>query len=283
LKQHQDAPRPFIFMPPLPSSEPGFLRARDDLLRWRVLVRRTDTIVFGLTLFGPAIDELPYIIHAIDLMAQNGFGATRIRFSLDKVLSLDAQGQREVIHTQGSRFICGQKTDPMTLARLVEIRLAELEAHSKVALPVGVASGSSVAQRCPVSNDITLRFLTPTRLRIQGRVLDDPSFAQLAKSISLRLSMLAQSWGFAPNAGLDYKSVLERAEDVLVRDSKLCLIALDRYSNRQRTKLLLDGFVGDITFTGDGLRDLLPLIIAGEFLHIGGGTAFGLGRYVIVS
>jgi CRISPR/Cas system endoribonuclease Cas6 (RAMP superfamily) len=42
----------------------------------------------------------------------------------------------------------------------------------------------------------------------------------------------------------------------------------------------MGGFVGDITFEGDiGL--FMPLIKAGEILHVGKGTGFGLGMYRI--
>jgi CRISPR/Cas system endoribonuclease Cas6 (RAMP superfamily) len=60
-------------------------------------------------------------------------------------------------------------------------------------------------------------------------------------------------------------------------------MALDRYSNRRGGKLELDGFMGDVTFAGPAIQELLPLLVAGEFLNVGSGTAFGLGRYRIVA
>jgi CRISPR/Cas system endoribonuclease Cas6 (RAMP superfamily) len=51
-----------------------------------------------------------------------------------------------------------------------------------------------------------------------------------------------------------------------------------RYSSRQETKIGMGGFVGEITFVGN-LALFLPLIRAGEILHVGKGTSFGLGRY----
>jgi hypothetical protein len=54
---------------------------------------------------------------------------------------------------------------------------------------------------------------------------------------------------------------------------------LERYSNRQHDKLKLGDFIGEIAYEGAGLAEFLPLLRAGELLHIGGSTSFGLGRY----
>ncbi|PIP08640.1 MAG: hypothetical protein COX51_03455, partial [Syntrophobacteraceae bacterium CG23_combo_of_CG06-09_8_20_14_all_50_8] len=47
---------------------------------------------------------------------------------------------------------------------------------------------------------------------------------------------------------------------------------------RQETKIGMGGFVGEITFDGDA-APFFPLIRAGEVLHVGKGTSFGLGQY----
>ena len=57
---------------------------------------------------------------------------------------------------------------------------------------------------------------------------------------------------------------------------------LERYSNRQHGKLKLGGFVSEIAYEAAGLAEFLPLLRAGELLHIGGSTSFGLGRYELI-
>ena len=52
----------------------------------------------------------------------------------------------------------------------------------------------------------------------------------------------------------------------------------ERYSGRQERKINMGGFVGDITFEGK-LAPFMSFIKAGEVLHVGKGTTFGLGRY----
>ncbi len=43
----------------------------------------------------------------------------------------------------------------------------------------------------------------------------------------------------------------------------------------------MGGFVGDITFEGD-IEPFMPIIKAGEVIHVGKGTGFGLGKYAIM-
>jgi CRISPR/Cas system endoribonuclease Cas6 (RAMP superfamily) len=304
LKKRQDAPRPFIFIPPLPSCDSGFMRARDDLLRWRVRVNAGEPVVFGLSLIGDAINDLPYVVYAISLMAQHGFGAERASFALERVAALDADGTRKVIYTAESNRIdehecCHATLGALTQARLIQLLtqvagLAEIGAKS-VATSLSAAAGTTgegttnvgtrTSIRNPQSairNEVKLRFVTPTRMRLRGRVIENPSFAQLVSSLSLRLSMLAETFADAP-LSYDYKAMIERAQKVTTRDSSLRLMALDRYSNRRGGKLELDGFMGDVTFSGPAIPELLPLLVAGEFLNVGSGTAFGLGRYRIVA
>ena len=54
-----------------------------------------------------------------------------------------------------------------------------------------------------------------------------------------------------------------------------------RYSNRQRVKMKMGGFIGGIEYAGDAIEEFLPLIVAGEILHVGTATTFGLGRYEV--
>ncbi|NIA10440.1 MAG: CRISPR system precrRNA processing endoribonuclease RAMP protein Cas6, partial [Nitrospiraceae bacterium] len=55
----------------------------------------------------------------------------------------------------------------------------------------------------------------------------------------------------------------------------------ERWSNRQGTRMKLGGFMGEVTYKGD-LRPFWPYIRLGEYVHVGKGSSFGLGRYRIV-
>ena len=51
-----------------------------------------------------------------------------------------------------------------------------------------------------------------------------------------------------------------------------------RYSNRQERAMPLGGVVGRLVLEGD-LRPFWPLLHLGQWLHVGGKTTFGMGRY----
>jgi CRISPR/Cas system endoribonuclease Cas6 (RAMP superfamily) len=54
----------------------------------------------------------------------------------------------------------------------------------------------------------------------------------------------------------------------------------ERYSNRQETRMKMGGFMGEITYEGD-FEPFLPYIRLGEYMHVGKGSSFGLGRYEV--
>jgi len=58
------------------------------------------------------------------------------------------------------------------------------------------------------------------------------------------------------------------------------MIGRDIPADRRRG-LRWEALWGEITFEGN-IEPFMPLIKAGEVLHIGKGTGFGLGRYRIV-
>jgi hypothetical protein len=240
------------------------------------------SLTFGMTLIGEAaIRELPYVIYAIGLMAHRGFGAERGQFELQEVVALDHEGKRQPVYVPGSRRIEAHDQCYVSLRQLTEARLAQLARAASAQVRMAAAASLASAPRTHNYGNntaLTLRFLTPTRLRIKGPAVENPTFAQLVSNLSLRLSMVAECCGNV-SLNYDYKAMLERASRVSMTRSSLRLMALDRYSNRQPGKLKLDGFMGEISFADPDITKFLPLLIAGEFLNAGSATAFGLGRY----
>jgi len=81
---------------------------------------------------------------------------------------------------------------------------------------------------------------------------------------------------------LDWKGIINRAkEQVTITHSDIWWHDWERYSQRQDKKLKMGGFLGEITFEGE-LTEFLSFLKIGEYLHIGKGTVYGLGKYEIV-
>jgi CRISPR-associated endoribonuclease Cas6 len=126
---------------------------------------------------------------------------------------------------------------------------------------------------------LTLRFLTPTRLIYGGSLTDSLDFHILLRVLLRRLSNLAY-FHCGTDLQLDYRGLIAAAEQIRTVESRLRWYDWERYSSRQDARMKMGGFLGRVTYAGD-LQPFLPLLWLGSFVHVGKGTSFGLGKYVI--
>jgi CRISPR/Cas system endoribonuclease Cas6 (RAMP superfamily) len=80
---------------------------------------------------------------------------------------------------------------------------------------------------------------------------------------------------------LDFKGLIESSKEIKFEKENLSWFDWERYSNRQDTKMMMGGFTGSIVFKGD-FEKFIPFLILGEYIHVGKGTSFGLGKYEIM-
>jgi hypothetical protein len=249
VTEQRDAPRPFVLIPPLD-------RQWGDGMQ----LRRGEEIAFTMTLFGSAVNGVIYAAYAIGEMAERGLGVRRGRFSLQEIRALDREGRRNSL---GYNPINGQ-FDPLgieaySLSELIEVRLATL----------------------PATDRVKLRFLTRARLRVQGQLQDEFGFSTLIRFLWRRAYLMLAVHG-SEFPTLNKEAMLQRADQVNTLASAMMKHEVWRRSNRQQRELPQDGFLGEIVFEGKGLSEFLPLLLAGELLHVGSGATFGLGKYEIV-
>jgi hypothetical protein len=211
-------------------------------------------LTLGLVLIGRAIPLAPYFLAACREMVRRGIGQGRKRLRLERAVAADPDS---------------------STGRVVYDGAADLLAP---AVPVWSAGDLPAAHR-PASERVRLEFVTPTRLRQNADLVVKPEFTTLATALLRRVSVLAEvHCGAQPR--ISAREILAPAADVKVEKSELRWHDWERYSARQDTRMALGGFVGRITFAGP-LDPWLPLLRLGEVLHVGKGTAFGLGRYRI--
>ena len=108
----------------------------------------------------------------------------------------------------------------------------------------------------------------------------DLEFHVLIRNLLRWTSLVHYFHGNGKPAEFDFKGIIEQAKEVRTVQRNLRWYGWERYSARQEQHINMGGFVGEITFEGD-LWPFMPLIKAGEVLHVGKGTAFGLGRYEV--
>jgi hypothetical protein len=283
LRNQQNAPHPFVLIPPMignpirriwkpdariANGEPSEKRETqapqieiifpsDD----RLCFNRGDKLRFGLLLMGRAIEYLPYIIYAVSCMARRGLGADRAPFELTEVFEILANKEKSKIYSGETGRIVNHHSSSQSLHDLVTSRMQELAV---------VKESAAVKLRC----------LTPTRITEDGRLKKDMSFTLLMKNLWRRVTYAIGVHGDA-RAKLPYQELIERADSVETFSSILAWDDWERYSNRQKRRMHLGGFIGEIEYAGAAIEELLPLIVAGEILHIGKNTAFGLGKFKI--
>lgn len=281
LRGQAQAPHPFILTPPMlkrpERAERVSAHNLSDGRRVRLVhspatdsphgrrhISRGGGLVFGLLLMGRAVEYSTDVVHAVSDMARCGLGVERARFELTEVATIDEGGHRKPIYSGESQHIIVPNSAIMRLSDLVSQRLDQLATTSEFS-----------------ADRLRLKFLTPARIRVEGDLQVGMSFELLVRNLLRRVSMLAAVHGRA-RLELDYRGLIDRAGKVETHSSALRWSDWERYSNRQHTKMSLGGFTGEVAYAGKAIEEFLPLIAAGEILHVGAGTSFGLGKYGIV-
>lgn len=214
-----------------------------------------DSLSFEMLLIGKAIDYLPYFIFAFDQLGRVGIDRNKGKYELVKAYNIAPSGEERPIYEGDNR-----KLHPSTLT-------IDLDSLYQISGP---------------TKRVRLRFLTPTRIKHQGRMVmeTDLRFDILIRSILRRASALAyfhcdKEWD------LNYKEIIDKAKKVRVVERNLRCYEWERFPQDEFVKVNLGGFMGDIEFEGD-LTEFMPFLRLGELLHVGKSTSFGLGKYKII-
>ena len=122
-----------------------------------------------------------------------------------------------------------------------------------------------------------LQFLTPTRLKFNGKLSPSLEFHILIRNLLRRISLLSY-FHCETELDVNFKTLIEKSQEVRAEKENLVWFDWQRYSQRQEVSMTLGGFIGSITFKGD-FEDFLLFLLLGEQIHVGKGTSFGLGKY----
>ena len=203
-----------------------------------------DTLTFSMVLIGSAIQQLPLIIFAWQRAFAFGVGKYQSTALLKNVI-LD--GDKPQIIYQPEQQAQVQDYQPF--------------------IPAPLAN----------TDQLTLKLITPLHLQKHGKVLaHDMTAKDLLSALTRRYYLLQEFYAQhyqAPN----FTQLAAHAQTIGIQH-KLTWCHLQRYSHRQQQKMRFDGVLGQITPTGD-LQPFLPMLQAGQWLHLGNKTTFGLGHY----
>jgi hypothetical protein len=242
LRKNEHVPHPFLIEPPLDR---------------RTEYARGDELIFHLVLVGQAQAYLNYFIITFQELGRVGLGSGRGQYRLTRVEALHP------LRDETASAFDESRSNDIVIPSLA-VTAAEVEAWA-AALP---------------SDEIHLRFLTPTRLVFKEDAVTRPPFQVLVRRLLDRVDSLSyfhcgQRWQ------VDFRAVGERAEAVKLAECHTRWMQVERYSGRQQERVSLGGFVGDVVYRGD-LAKFRSLLLLGSLIHVGKATIFGNGLYQIM-
>lgn len=215
-----------------------------------------EPLTFGLLLAGQAIWHFPYLLAAFRALGVRGLGRERVRARLSEAVALLPDGEVPLYDSRYGRLLGNQPT------------------------PVSAAGWG--AGQAEDRTRLTLRFVTPARLKHQDRfVTETPEFHVVVRTLLRRLSSLAVFHG-GERWDIDYAGWIERAKAVQIDTAHVFWRDRDRYSTLQKRHMNFGGVLGVAVYQGE-VAPFLPLLRLGQLIHVGKGAVFGNGRYEIVN
>ncbi|MFN3480860.1 MAG: CRISPR system precrRNA processing endoribonuclease RAMP protein Cas6 [Thermodesulfovibrionales bacterium] len=249
MHKYEKVPHPFVIEPPEINSKLKF----QDLK----IISPGRRIDFNLILIGRATDYLPYFIYTFDELGKNGIGKGRGRYRLIEVNSgsMLLRHLSEPIYHEATKTI--KKTDTDVIDIPDDFR--------------------------PVDSytTITLHLITPLRIKYNRDLVVTLEFHILIRNLLRRLGLIYYFHCGNQEPLWNHRDIIKHAETIKIRDTNLKWFDWERYSSRQDSRMKLGGLTGKITYEGN-LEPFLPIIKAGEILHAGKNTSFGLGKYKII-
>jgi hypothetical protein len=126
---------------------------------------------------------------------------------------------------------------------------------------------------------LTVEFKTPTELKRDGRVVDQPNFAILFARIRDRISTLRSLYGPGP-LDIDFRAIGERAAQIQITRCDLQHSGALRRSSRSGQTHGIGGFTGITEYQGD-LTEFLPYLEAARYTGVGRHCVWGNGEIMI--
>jgi CRISPR-associated endoribonuclease Cas6 len=252
----RDVPRPFVLRPPLRTA------ASPD----GITVPAGDRFTFELLLFGDAIRLFPYVALSSQIMELNGLGrplrvnaGQRGRFIVREIAALTGvEDAPQSIYTHGDRSV-----QPLP----------------SVATPDQIAARAALLP----SDRIALRFLTPTRLVADGKLVHTPTPSVLVSRLAERLDALEREYvpEFRDHVGSGRWRAVADSANLALAEWDGTWVEAQSFSTRQKRSLPMGGFVGHAVFAGELPLSLRELLAWGEIIHVGKNAVKGDGWFTI--
>ncbi|NDJ54424.1 MAG: CRISPR system precrRNA processing endoribonuclease RAMP protein Cas6 [Chloroflexi bacterium] len=216
-----------------------------------------DEQAFTLALYGRAIAAAGLLVSAVAAMGQIGVGRERKhhKFKLGEV----------------------RATDPLTRQTTV-ILDAHGEQIAALPTPPSAETYANFAQML-ATEQVTLRFITPTRIVDHGALCRQPAFRPLFQRLIERIRQISDL--YAEPVWVPFRDLLEVAEAVRLTSDRTRWQELWSHSRIEGMSKPMSGYVGEAVYAGD-LTALLPYLLVGQALQVGKNAIKGAGWFEVV-
>lgn len=207
---------------------------------------------FHLVLLGKALEHLPLIILAWRRALLRGIGKDNA--GIAELLTV------ELANSPTASQVIYSEDKPVVAKHSQQLELAKFDQPA----------------------NMHLHFLTPLRIQQQGKILISK---QLTPEVFFRnlIRRLSVIWQMQLNEPINIDVINQLnllANQPINHQQRLSQGKWARYSTRQQQRMQMDGLKGHWLLE-DLPASLQQLAWLGQFLHLGKGTSFGLGRYEI--
>jgi hypothetical protein len=210
-------------------------------------VRPDDRVSHGLVIIGEAIRYLPHFFLALEELGRGGLGRDQVPYRVERVW---VPGGAAVFDRQeGHKF---------RNASLVEL---------------DVQPGGSRTDR------FAILLQTPARIVVERQLARRPSLVDVVRALCRRAFLLRyfHCGGSEEPVSSDF---VEAARAAHCRCADFRWIDAKRYSTRQDRDVPIGGAIGRLECKGD-LGLLRPLLLLGQYVHVGKNATFGLGKFIL--
>jgi len=210
-----------------------------------------DRFLLTLKLFGRGCDYLQQFVEALNLAGRHGLGAERAGFEVVRILA--REGERDWV------------------------AFDRQSGWARAYFPLPTALGAFAPPLDQVLPEIELEFYTPTRLVHQGQPVTTPDFHIVLRALFRRVDGLLQHH-CGRSLEVDFRQDVASAAEVQAFH-EVDWVDWERKSNRQHRRHLMGGVVGRSVYRGPLAPHWVELLGAGQVLHLGKATTFGMGAY----
>ncbi|OFI07048.1 hypothetical protein CLOACE_04530 [Clostridium acetireducens DSM 10703] len=209
----------------------------------RTNFKKGDILEFYITIFGDSIVFFPQYLYAFQAMENVGLGSYNAKYELVQV-SNDIE-EPIFYDNEFLKF---------------NIKIRTLEEYV-----------SNRFQQIPEVK--TINFTTPFRVLKKGKLVRKINYKDIIIALYRRLIILNALDGIkVDNTIIDLEGNIEEVNSEWIN--------VKRHSNRQKQDMNFGGVTGKFILP-ESINEIKEYILAGEIIHIGKNTSFGLGKFEI--